>query len=170
MTDLLGKAAGGARPVPGPSGEIARLMLASVGDEGSIYRSPPEAAADQDEADAEGARGESAPMRRWMPSGRGMGSESLSDSRPPILALIPRRRAAASEESSGQRSGGLLGMRARMGDPEFGPRPGPIRKPSGLGVRLPSRDQVRGHRPHARAGDGTPQCTAGRSAPLRTAL
>ncbi|MEE7506650.1 hypothetical protein [Methylobacterium mesophilicum] len=59
MTDLLEKAVAKARVLaPEMQDEIARLMLAFVGDEGSVYRFSPEEAAEQDEADAEVARGE----------------------------------------------------------------------------------------------------------------
>jgi hypothetical protein len=59
MTDLLEKAVAKARDLsPDLQDEIARLMLAFVGDEASVYRFTPEEAAEQDAADAEEARGE----------------------------------------------------------------------------------------------------------------
>ena len=59
MTDLLEKAVAKARALsPDFQDEIARLMLAFVGDEASVYRFTPEEAAEQDAADAEEARGE----------------------------------------------------------------------------------------------------------------
>lgn len=59
MTDLLEKAVAKARDLsPDLQDEIARLMLAFVGDEDSVYRFTPEEAAEQDAADAEEARGE----------------------------------------------------------------------------------------------------------------
>lgn len=59
MTDLLEKAVAKARDLfPDLQDEIARLMLAFVGDEDSVYQFTPEEAAEQDEADAEEARGE----------------------------------------------------------------------------------------------------------------
>ncbi|MCJ2073955.1 hypothetical protein MKK75_35070 [Methylobacterium sp. J-030] len=59
MTDLLEKAVAKARDLsPDLQDAIARLMLAFVGDEDSVYRFTPEEAAEQDEADAEEARGE----------------------------------------------------------------------------------------------------------------
>ncbi|SDN40081.1 hypothetical protein SAMN05216360_10823 [Methylobacterium phyllostachyos] len=59
MTNLLEKAVAKARDLsPDLQDEIARLMLAFVGDENSVYRFTPEEAAEQDAADAEEARGE----------------------------------------------------------------------------------------------------------------
>jgi hypothetical protein len=58
MTDLLEKAVAKARVLaPEMQDEIARLMLAFVGDENTVYRFTPEEAAEQDAADAEEARG-----------------------------------------------------------------------------------------------------------------
>ena len=57
MTDRLEKAVAKARVLaPEMQDEIARLMLAVVGD--SVYRFTPEEEAEQDAADAEEARGE----------------------------------------------------------------------------------------------------------------
>jgi hypothetical protein len=59
MTDLLEKAVAKARVLaPEMQDEIARLMLAFVGDEDAVYRFTPEEAAEQDAVDAEEARGE----------------------------------------------------------------------------------------------------------------
>ncbi len=59
MTDLLEKAVAKARDLaPEMQDEIARLMLAFVGDEAPVYRFNPEEEAEQDAADAEEARGE----------------------------------------------------------------------------------------------------------------
>ncbi|MCJ2134909.1 hypothetical protein MKK69_12690 [Methylobacterium sp. J-026] len=59
MTDLLEQAVAKARDLsPDLEDAIARLMLAFVGDEDSVYQFTPEEAAEQDEADAEEARGE----------------------------------------------------------------------------------------------------------------
>ena len=59
MTDLLEKAVAKARDLaPEMQDEIARLMLAFVGDDASVYRFTPEEEAEQDAADAEEARGE----------------------------------------------------------------------------------------------------------------
>ena len=58
MTDLLEKAVAKARDLsPDLQDEIARLMLAFVGDDASVYRFTAEEAAEQDAADAEEARG-----------------------------------------------------------------------------------------------------------------
>ena len=59
MTDLLEKAVATARGLPPETqDEIARLVLAFVGDDESIYRLTPEEEADLDASDAEVARGE----------------------------------------------------------------------------------------------------------------
>ena len=59
MTDLLEKAVATARGLPPETqDEIARLVLAFVGDDESIYRLTPEEEADLDSSDAEVARGE----------------------------------------------------------------------------------------------------------------
>ena len=59
MTDLLEKAVATARGLPPKTqDEIARLVLAFVGDDESIFRLTPEEEADLDPSDAEVARGE----------------------------------------------------------------------------------------------------------------
>ena len=59
MTDLLEKAVATARGLPPETqDEIARLVLAFVGDDESIYRLTPEEEADLDSSDGEVARGE----------------------------------------------------------------------------------------------------------------
>jgi hypothetical protein len=59
MTDLLEKAVAKARDLsPDRQDEIARLMLAFVGDQDSVYRSTPEEAAELDESEAAAARGD----------------------------------------------------------------------------------------------------------------
>ena len=59
MTDLLDKAMAKARDLsPDLQDEIARLMLAFVGDEVPVYHFSPEEEAEQDAADAEESRGE----------------------------------------------------------------------------------------------------------------
>ncbi|MEL6064953.1 MULTISPECIES: hypothetical protein [unclassified Methylobacterium] len=59
MTDLLEKAVAKARDLsPDLQDEIARLMLAFVGDEDSVYRFTPEEAAELDESEAAEARGD----------------------------------------------------------------------------------------------------------------
>jgi hypothetical protein len=59
MTDLLEKAAAKARDLsPDRQDEIARLMLDFVGNQDSVYRFTPEAAAELDESEAAAARGD----------------------------------------------------------------------------------------------------------------
>lgn len=59
MTDLLGKAVATARSLsPEMQDEIARVVLALAGNDGDVYQLTPEEEAEQDEADAEEARGE----------------------------------------------------------------------------------------------------------------
>ncbi len=75
MTDLLEKAVATARGLPPEvQDDIARMVLAFVGDDLSIYRLTPEEEADLDASDAEAARGEFATdeqMRAlWAKHGR----------------------------------------------------------------------------------------------------
>ncbi|MER2269066.1 hypothetical protein [Methylobacterium oxalidis] len=59
MTDLLEKAVETARSLPPElQDEIARVMLAFVGDEGSVYRLAPEEEAELDESEAAERRGD----------------------------------------------------------------------------------------------------------------
>ena len=59
MTDLLEKAVAKARDLsPDLQDEIARLMLAFVGDEDSVYQFTPEEEAELDESEAAEARGD----------------------------------------------------------------------------------------------------------------
>ncbi|MGU3662944.1 hypothetical protein ACLBX9_01945 [Methylobacterium sp. A49B] len=59
MTDLLELAMAKARDLPPDrQDEIARLLLAFVGDEGPVYQFTPEEEAELDEADAAEARGD----------------------------------------------------------------------------------------------------------------
>ncbi|MDP4005382.1 hypothetical protein [Methylobacterium sp. NEAU K] len=59
MTDLLEKAVAKARDLaPDLQDETARLMLAFVGDEASVYRFTPEKEAELDESEAAAARGD----------------------------------------------------------------------------------------------------------------
>ena len=59
MTDLLDKAMTSARGMsPEMQDEIARMVLAFVGDDASVYRFTAEEAAEQAQADAEEARGD----------------------------------------------------------------------------------------------------------------
>ena len=59
MTDLLEKAVVTARGLPPETQDhIARMVLAFVGNDASIYRFTPDEAAEQDTADAEEARGD----------------------------------------------------------------------------------------------------------------
>lgn len=59
MTDLLDKAVTTARGLPPETqDEIARMVLAFVGDDPAIYRLTPEEAAELDESEAAAARGD----------------------------------------------------------------------------------------------------------------
>jgi hypothetical protein len=59
MTELLDKALAKARDLaPELQDEIARLMLAFVGDDSSVYRFTPEEAEELDESEAAAARGD----------------------------------------------------------------------------------------------------------------
>ena len=59
MTDLLEKAVAKARDLsPDLQDEIARLMLAFVGDEALVYQFTPEEEAELDESEAAEARGD----------------------------------------------------------------------------------------------------------------
>ena len=59
MTDLLDKAITSARGMsPDMQDEIARMVLAFVGDDASVHRFTAEEAAEQARADAEEARGD----------------------------------------------------------------------------------------------------------------
>jgi hypothetical protein len=59
MTDLLEKAVAKARNLsPDLQDEIARLMLAFVGDEAPVYQFTPEEEAELDESEAAAARGD----------------------------------------------------------------------------------------------------------------
>lgn len=59
MTELLEKAVATARGLPPETqDEIARMVLAFVGDDASIYQLTPEEEADLDASDAEVSRGE----------------------------------------------------------------------------------------------------------------